>query len=286
MNDSIMGIHAICAKFGKSIIPKERYTKFHDAYFHFFTPVYRKMFSRASGFKNFQCYLLPDQIPSAAHSKQFFSQRGQDWFLSTYVFPGIDHGFFLDIGANHPFDLSNTYYFENNGWEGIAFEPQPRVHALWKGSRKTPCYQLALGDKDDVITFNSIISDTWVHALACVDTGYDGRMELIQSLGEEDSIEQIKVKQVRLDNFLTENNISEIDFISMDVEGYEMNVMKGIDFSHVQIKCFVIENDIRCLGDNTIRNFLRDKGYTHIARLSGDDVFVHASHLPQMRHSV
>ncbi|MEG6548832.1 FkbM family methyltransferase [Desulfocurvibacter africanus] len=279
-----MGIHTLCAKMAKSAISQEQYAKFRHKWFSFFSPVYCKMYSLASGYDNFICYLLPDQLPSASHSERFFSQRGQDWYLSTYIFPKTTKGFFLDIGANHPFNLSNTYYFENNGWSGMAFEPQPHIHTLWKDARKTPCYPLALGDQDDTISFNSIISDNWVHAMAYIDTGSDNRGEQLQGMGEKYIIEQIKVKQVRLDEFLRKNKISEIDFISMDVEGYEMNVLRGIDFSSVQIKCFVIENDATCIGDNTIRNFLKDKGYMHIARLSGDDVFVHTSHLPKVRN--
>ena len=278
-----MNLFRIGISFAKSALSKEQYESIRSRLFSLFAGYHRKRFARVSEYDNFHCFLLPKDLPKGIHDKQFFSQRGQDWFLSTYVFPGVNKGFFLDIGANHPFDLSNTCYFEKLGWTGIAFEPQPHVQALWENARKTPCLQLALGDTEGTVLFNSIIADNWTHALAYMNSVDEDRRMLLEELKEPHKVQQIQVEQKKLETVLQENGIKEIDFISMDVEGYEMNVLKGIDFSRVLIKCFVIENDATCIGDDAIRNFLKGKGYTHIARLSGDDVFVHASHLNTIR---
>jgi len=278
-----MNLFRIGISFAKSALNKQQYESIRSKLFSMFAKYHRKRFVKVSGYKDFHCFLLPKDLPKSIHDEQFFSQRGQDWFLSTYVFPGVHNGFFLDIGANHPFDLSNTCYFEKQGWTGMAFEPQPHVQSLWKDVRNTPCLQLALGETEGNILFNSIIADNWTHALAYVSSVAEERQFLLEDLKEPHEVQQIQVKQKRLESVLQEYGIGEIDFISMDVEGYEMNVLKGIDFSKVHIKCFVIENDATCIGDNTIREFLKEKGYTHIARLSGDDVFVHASHLNAIR---
>lgn len=68
--------------------------------------------------------------------EKYHSQFGQDFFLDRIVFNGKKSGFFIDIGANHPEQLSNTLYFEDLGWHGMAFEPQAGLCALWK-DRKT-----------------------------------------------------------------------------------------------------------------------------------------------------
>jgi len=65
-------------------------------------------------------------------------------------------------------------------------------------------------------------------------------------------------------------------FLKIDVEGYEMNVLKGIDFEAVTISCFVIENNKNERGtiDLEIREFMQQKGYRFAGRLVIDDVFV------------
>ncbi len=91
--------------------------------------------------------------------KKYYSQFGQDIFLDKIVFQGKREGFFIDIGANHPKNLSNTLFFEELGWKGIAFEPQSRLCELWK-ERKTKCYNYALGDKECEIEFAEIEGDS------------------------------------------------------------------------------------------------------------------------------
>ncbi len=277
-----MSLFRIGVALAKRILNERCYDVVRSRFFSFFSACCRRRFVKRSGYKDFHCFLLPKDLPHEIHNEQFFSQRGQDWFLSTHIFPGVKEGLFLDIGANHPFELSNTYYFERLGWSGIAFEPQPHIQALWKEVRKTPCLQLALGDTESEIVFNSIIADNWMHALACVD-GLPAGMRILNECVEcAHQVEKINVPQKKLENVIAEYGITNIDFISIDVEGYEMNVLRGIDFSRVQIKCFIIENDATCVGSDMIRDFFKEREYVHIARLSGDDVFVHMGHLKEL----
>jgi hypothetical protein len=97
------------------------------------------------------------------------------------------------------------------------------------------------------------------------------------------------IHQRTLDGILHEYRIADVDYLSIDVEGYEMNVLKGIDFSKVNIRLIGVENDLGFrslpligkrlgfeLGDNGIRHFLKAKGYRHIARIVSDDFFIKA----------
>lgn len=202
------------------------------------------------------------------NKKKYHSQFGQDAFLDKIIFDGKKDGFFIDIGANHPQKLSNTLYFERLGWEGIAFEPQPRLCKLWKArGGKTQCFNYALGDKESKVEFAEYRGDDEYGSLAGVAS----------TLGASASGEKYWVRQRRLGNVLRELNIKEVDFVSMDVEGYEMNVLRGIDFEDVDIKCFVIENNKhRGLTeiDMGMRKFMDKKGYAFIGRIGIDDVFI------------
>lgn len=84
------------------------------------------------------------------------------------------------------------------------------------------------------------------------------------------------VKQRRLGDVLKEAGVKTVDFISLDVEGYEMNVLLGIDFTEVDILCFLIENNKGKDGMSNmqIRKFMDENGYDFIGRIVIDDVFV------------
>jgi FkbM family methyltransferase len=197
----------------------------------------------------------------------YYSQCGQDFFLYSILFHYKNEGFFLDIGGNNPIFLSNTYFFEKQGWKGYAFEPQSSLCELWKKERKTPCFPFAVGEIESEISFTQCTDDYMSGVTGYTDT--EGTV--------------IKVKQIVLKDWLKSNQITKVDFISIDVEGYEMNVLKGIDFSKVDIKCIVIENN-RDNGypNQKIRKFIEEQGYVLVARLSIDDVFYKKCYLNEI----
>jgi len=210
------------------------------------------------GFSEFKCYTRQELL-KYKKTGGFSAQYGQDWYLATQVFPGKTDGFFVDIGANHPTHINNTLYFEKIGWRGFAFEPQQHFVDLWKQARSTPCLPYVIGAENKVVNFNLSESDTLSSVVEC-DPSMKGCMT---------------AEQVRLDDFLVEQNISSVDFVSIDVEGYEMQVLQGIDFSKIRVGCLVIENNRLRRGDDQIRNVIMSKNFNFVARLGCDDVFVH-----------
>lgn len=207
--------------------------------------------------------------------KDGFSQFGQDIFVLKDIFKNKSSGVFVDIGANHPTHCNNTYLLELNGWTGIAIEPQEKLRNIWPNLRKTKCLNYVIGPEDKNIDFFEAENDE--HGLS----GVKGFNKI------KNNYKKINVKQKRLEAVLNENNLKEVDYLSIDVEGYEMNVLESIDFSEVKIKLIGIENDLNFknipiigkklgseLGNNKIRVFLKNKGYEHIARIMCDDFFI------------
>lgn len=232
----------------------------------FLLPIYFKIINKDPDF--FTDYY--DSLGKKGMTEGYYGQRGQDWFLDQKIFNGKTGGVFLDVGANDPRELSNTLYFEEKGWTGLAFEPQERFRKKWETERKTKCLPHLLGATEgEEVTFIEYDTDDWQNALSGVE-GY--ALETGANLENLDK-KRSTLKKRRLDNALEEQNILNIDFMSLDVEGFEMEVLQGIDFKKINIEVIVVENDRSHLGDNTLRNYIKGKGYRHIARLSGDDVF-------------
>lgn len=205
-------------------------------------------------------FLYDTGIMEQLHAESY-SQCGQDAFIYWMIFGAGYEGFFLDIGGNDPIKINNTYLFEQKGWKGMAFEPIKAQADKWPGKRKTPCYNVAIGDSESEIEFMEMEE----HELSGIGI-------------EEDYTKAAtyKVKQRKLSNILKENDIKHVDMVSIDVEGYEMNVLQGINFEEVDITCFCIENnrDGAVMPNIDLRRFMIKKGYRLIARLSLDDVFI------------
>ena len=141
----------------------------------------------------------------------------------------------------------------------MACEPGRKLAERWKDVRKTPCYNVAIGNEETEIEFTEMSA----HQLSGIGISDQGGVSY-------------KVSQRKLANILKEQDIKHIDVMFVDVEGYEMNVLRGIDFESIDITCICIENnrDSDVLPDMRLRQYLVEKGYTLIGRLTIDDIFV------------
>lgn len=69
------------------------------------------------------------------YAKKSYSQEGEDMVLQR-IFDGKTNGFYVDVGAHHPFRFSNTYFFYRLGWSGINIEPNPEASDLFQSARR------------------------------------------------------------------------------------------------------------------------------------------------------
>src|SRR5437660_1012917 len=143
-------------------------------------------------------------------STQSYSQYGEDLILWDY-FKGRPDGLFVEIGANHPTALNNTWFFEQRGWRGILIEPLPdRCRELRQLRHRSQIIEAALGAPENRGTAAFKVAAE--QALSGLVLKPD-----IKCLGE------ITVTLTTLDDVLAAAGNPKIDFITLDVEGTELS---------------------------------------------------------------
>lgn len=183
-----------------------------------------------------------------------YSQEGEDMILRR-IFEGQETGFYVDVGAHHPKRFSNTYYFYKKGWRGINIDAMPGSMKLFKRIRPRD-YNLEIGissqegeltyfvfDEPALNSFNKELSLQRVR-----DTKYNLTKE-------------ITVNTDRLGSILAKYlNNKEIDFMSIDVEGHEMEVLQSNDWDLYRPKYLLVEllnSDLDSIKGGSHLSFLK-----------------------------
>jgi len=214
--------------------------------------------------------------PVDKNNRKYYSQDNQDFIVYENFFKGKKDGFFCDIGGNHPLNLNNTLYFEERGWSGIAFEPLPQMAHLWVKHRKAKLFPFALSDKEGTVKF-TVVKDA---------TGWEDMLSFVKETRDIDygyETEDIDVQTKVFKEIIEKEKITNIDYLSLDVEGHELNVLKGIDFNKLRINVLTIENNPpSCItyGDEQIRKLMFENDFVLWGRAVGlDDIYVHKDFL-------
>jgi len=207
---------------------------------------------------------------------KLYSQENQDYIIYHNFFKNIEDGVFCDVGGNHPLNINNTRHFEEQGWTGYVFEPLPHMKKLWGEYRTAKLFPYAVSDTEGEVAF-SVVKDS---------TGWEDMLSFVKETRDVDyeyETEDIQVKTRMLQNVFREEHIKHIDYMSIDVEGHELNVIKGINFEQVVINVLTIENnspEYRINGDERIRKIMFDNDYVLWGRIIElDDIYVNKGFL-------
>jgi len=197
-----------------------------------------------------------------------YSQCGQDSFVLEY-FGKNYKGFFIDIGANDGVTYSNTKLLEDNNWKGICIEPLIDTFNKLSKNRNSINLNIGLDIENGEKEFMQI--EGYSEMLSGIVENYDpkhiNRIENeIKTKGGNKKI--VKIITKRFSDIINEK---EIDYVSIDVEGSEFNILQGIDFNKHNIKIFGIENNYKETF-KIIEEFLISKNYS-ILKEVGHDVF-------------
>lgn len=204
----------------------------------------------------------------------YHSQFGQDSFVNEKYFQGLKSGVFVDIGAHDGVSLSNSCYFEKDlGWKGICIEPNPEVFTKLTQNRKCICVQGCVANKSGEDQLYKISPP--LEMLSGLKNKLDPRhLERIHSEVTEfgATTEIINVKCYTLNELLEKNKIEHINFLSVDTEGGEFEILSSIDFSKYKIDVITVEDNYE---DPRFFDFLSEKGFNFVKRIACDLIFVH-----------
>ncbi len=209
-----------------------------------------------------------------AKRNDYKSQYGQDKFLNNFFFKDKKSGVFIDIGAHDGVSGSNTWFYEKIlGWKGICFEPMPHVFKKLVNSRSCACVNACIAAKEGSVTFRQILGPS--EMLSGIEANYDARHKArieaaLKARGG--SYEFVEVPAYTLNSILEKNQMYHIDFLSLDIEGGELAVLKSIDFKRFYFSAITVENNYHI---PEIRSFLESQNFRFVKRLGTiDEVYI------------
>ena len=232
-----------------------------------------RLYSQAAEFRLTQAKLAP------AMPIVFRSQFGEDMFLFD-LFQGRSTGFFIEVGAYDGLSMSVSYAFEAMGWTGLLVEPTPaRAEACRVNRPRSRVVHAALGAPGQPPTATFLVGAT--RARASEVSGGD-MLSHLQGSSEHASrsdsarrFTSITVPLMTLSEALGDVP-GPIDFASIDVEGGEWALIRGLDLSRHQPRVLLVEQGEGQSGGDAprITGHLRANGYEYIGAFMGSGVFV------------
>jgi FkbM family methyltransferase len=201
------------------------------------------------------------------------------------ILPLKTNGTFVEVGANDGKTGSFTYNLAALGWNGLNFEPVPRLYEKCCMNHinhpNVKSFQIGIGESSCETTI--IDADT----LSTIDTDtmktYTQTPQFASYFTNNNQYHTIKIE--KLDTMLEQNNITNIDLLVLDVEGYEEHVLKGFTIEKYLPKIFIIEiadqyeyfmNNPTIVNRYTsLRKYFKDNNYVLLVNDIVDNVYVH-----------
>lgn len=178
-------------------------------------------------------------------------------------------GFFVEVGANDPRRDSQSFHLEEAGWTGILIEPLPDLAAELRRQRKAQVFEVACSSPDRA---GQIMQLHVAGAFSSFDP------DLAVTGMRADRIIDVKVRT--LDDVLSQGNASApIDLMSVDVEGHELEVLSGFDFSRWKPRLVLLEDHVSNLNKH---RFMSNVGYALMRRTGLNGWYVPRGEAPPM----
>ena len=184
-----------------------------------------------------------------------YSQEGEDMILRR-LFEKQKKGFYVDVGAHHPKRFSNTFFFYKNGWRGINIDAMPNSMYLFNKIRPRDInIEIPISDKKQKLKyymFNEPALNTFSKEIAEKRADKNDYKIISEKEMETATLEEIFKKHLPYSQ--------EIDFMSIDVEGLDLQVLKSNNWRQFRPKFVLVE----ILG-SSITDIANSKEYKYLS---------------------
>lgn len=178
-----------------------------------------------------------------------YSQHGEEKLIFDYF--GNSKGTFLDIGANDGITFSNVAALYDNGWDGLLVEASPKAYKKlqenYETALETQLLNFAIGNKIGTVDFyesGSLVTERDVSLVSSLHEKELKRWQTINAPGQKVvDFEKIQVQMIDFDTLLALSKYKTFDFISIDIEGGELDLLPQMDFNKLGTKMIIVENN-------------------------------------------
>ena len=206
----------------------------------------------------------PSRIIKALVRKSY-AQTGEDLILDQLM-PDTKKGIYVDVGCGHPLAGSNTFYFYERDWRGLSIDANRKFRSSWKLMRPRDRFV------NCSIEFSELNQNTreFFNFYADVYSSFDKdrALSLVNQGLELKGIEEVPVKDLSqlVKMFLKDTQESEIQLLSIDVEGLELEVLRSFPFPEYMPEIICVEELTSPIHNTTlVREFLEKLGYLLVA---------------------
>jgi len=195
--------------------------------------------------------------------------RPQPSDMAVHLLNELEGGFFVDIGAFDGRCCSNSVVFEEGyGWSGICVEPNPETfETLVKHRPLARNFNIGAGNENGSLDF-------WKCGMLSGFEKYcsnEHKQRIIREVGGPDNINIINIPVRNTTEFLLEQGVQKIDYLSIDAEGGDLEIIRSIDFNLFDIKLISIEADH---SFEEIKNILQQNGFQYVTKCCADNFFI------------
>lgn len=232
-------------------------------------------------------YFFNQKIRSLKKIKKSYSSNSVDLIINE-LFKNKKKGIYIDVGCNHPFIGNNTYKLFKKGWSGINIDLDYTFIESFNFYRPND-YNLQIGVSDK----NGEQEMYYHHERSAINT-----LDIKRS---SKSILKKNIKTLTLNNIIENSKFKnqQIDYVSIDVEGYELNVLKGFDLNKYKPKALSIEyidtkmikeeyyhQNINNILNSDLYKYITNHGYHFVNWLHSDLIFVSTEVFTGKNHSI
>lgn len=183
------------------------------------------------------------------------------------------NGVFVDIGANDGVRVNNSYYFEKElGWTGVAIEPIPAIYQKLTANRKCATVNGCMTTRPGKAKFLEMVGGPhMLSTLAIHNEGLTARRLRTNAKRHNTEIREIEVECLTFAMMAEKFGIHEVDFLSLDIEGGELDILKSIDFERTPVRAISVENNYYT---RDIRDYLESQGFIYLGTFRVDEIYL------------